>query len=106
MMNATSKANHHIVPLKVYISVFSALMVLTFVTIQIAYLDLGFLNTVAAVSIACLKGFLVVAYFMHARYGTKLVWVIVGIAGMWFVILIAMTMGDYLSRGWMGPVVL
>jgi len=91
----------HSVPLKIYIGVFSVLMVLTFVTIQVAFLDLGILNTVAAVSIACIKASLVVLYFMHARYGTRLVWVVVMAAAAWFLILIALTMGDYASRGWL-----
>jgi len=95
--------SHHIVPLKVYFAVFFALMVLTFITIQVAFVDLGIFNTVAAIAIACIKASLVVLYFMHARYGTRLVWVVVATAAAWFVILIALTMGDYASRGWMVP---
>ena len=103
MPNMSSQTSHHIVPLKVYIGVFVTLMVLTFVTIQAAFLDMGFLNTVVAVSIACVKAFLVILYFMHVRYGTRLVWVVIMIAAAWFLILIAMTMGDYASRDWMIP---
>jgi len=94
-------SSNHVVPLKVYFTVFFSLLALTFITVQVAFVDLGVFNTVAAIGIACIKASLVVLYFMHVRYGTRLVWVIVAAAAVWFIILIGLTMGDYGSRAWL-----
>jgi len=94
-------SSSHVMPLKIYFAVFATLIVLTYVTVEVAYVDLGAFNTVAAIGIACIKAALVVLYFMHARYGTRLVWVVVASAVAWFVIMIALTMGDYASRTWL-----
>jgi cytochrome c oxidase subunit 4 len=92
--------SNHVVPLKIYYAVFATLMALTAVTVGIAYLDLGALNTVAAVVIACFKATIVVLYFMHVKYSTRLIKLTV-VAGLyWMVILLGLTLGDYLTRGW------
>lgn len=97
--------SEHIVPVRVYILVFLALMVFTAITVFVAYFDLakywGPLNAILALSIAVFKATLVVLYFMHVRYGSRLTQVIVAAGVFWFVILIAFTMADYLTRsGW------
>ncbi len=90
----------HVVPLKIYVAIFVALMVLTGVTVAVAYLDLGVFNTVVALSIAVFKGLLVVLYFMHVRYSSKLTWVFVAAGFFWFLILVAFTFADYDTRAW------
>ena len=75
-------------------------MVLTGVTVAVAYIDLGAVNTVAALAIACFKALIVVLYFMHVKYSTRLIKLTV-IAGLyWMGILFALTLGDYLTRAW------
>ena len=69
--------SEHVVPLKTYIGVFLALMALTALTTGVAYIDLGALNTVAALTIAVVKMLLVILYFMHARYATGLTRVVI-----------------------------
>jgi len=95
-----SENGTHVLPLKIYLLIFTVLLVMTGVTVQVAYLDLGFMNTVAALGIACFKASLVVLYFMHLRYSSslpKLFWV----AGLlWLAILLTFAMSDYLSRQW------
>lgn len=91
----------HVVPSKVYFAIFATLIVLTGLTVAAAMVDLGPLNTVVAMSIACAKATLVVLYFMHARYGSRLIWVMLCAGVLWLIILIALTMGDYATRGWM-----
>lgn len=94
--------SEHVVSLKIYILVFTALMVLTGATIAVATLNLGPLNTVAALAIAFTKALLVVLFFMHVRYSSRLTQVVVGLGLLWLVILIVLVMGDYLTRpGWM-----
>jgi cytochrome c oxidase subunit 4 len=88
-----------IVPLPVYVTVFAVLLVLTYVTYQVARLDLGSFNVVVALVIAVCKMVLVALYFMHLRYSRQLTWVIAGGGMLWLGILIALTLSDYLTRG-------
>jgi len=90
----------HIVPRRVYYAVFAALLALTALTVIVARFDLGPMNSVAALSIAVLKASLVVLFFMHVKYGSRLVWVVLGASVLWLFLLISITLGDYVSRGW------
>jgi cytochrome c oxidase subunit 4 len=85
---------------KIYFGVFATLIVLTLVTIEVAMIDLGKINTVAALTIAVCKATLVILYFMHVRYSSRLTWIVVACGFFWLVIMIALTMSDYLSRAW------
>ncbi len=90
----------HVVPLKIYYRIFASLMVLTAITVGIAFVDLGYLNTFVAVTIAVIKATLVVLFFMHVKYSGKLIWVFAGSGFLWLVVLFAFTLSDYMSRGW------
>ena len=92
--------SEHIVPTKVYYGIFGILMFCTYLTVQIAFFDLGPLNVVAALAIAVFKATLVVLFFMHVKYSTKLTWAVVLGSVFWLGILLALTMSDYLTRGW------
>jgi cytochrome c oxidase subunit IV len=92
--------SEHVLPRRVYYAVFSALLVLTALTVFAARLDLGPMNSVVALGIAVVKASLVVLYFMHVRYGSRLVWVVLGASILWLFLLISITLGDYMSRGW------
>ena len=92
----------HIVPVPVYLAVFAALLVLTAVTTAAAFYDLGPWGNLVALGIAGLKATLVVLYFMHVRYGTRLIPFVVAAGLFWLVILIALSLTDYLTRGWLG----
>ena len=93
-------ADHHVVPTLIYYAIFATLMVLTGVTVGVAYIDLGRMNTVVALAIACFKAMIVVLYFMHVKYSTRLVKLTV-IAGLyWMGILFVLTLSDYLTRAW------
>jgi cytochrome c oxidase subunit 4 len=93
--------SHHIVPVRVYYAVFAALMVLTAVTVWVAFYDLGILNNVAALGIAAVKATLVVLYFMHVRYSSRLISLTVATGFAWLVVLLVLIMSDYFSRGWL-----
>ena len=90
----------HIVPTRVYYIIFGILMLCTFLTVQVAFLDLGRWNTVAALAIAVFKATLVVLFFMHVKYSSKLTWLVVLGSVFWLGLLLAVTMTDYLTRSW------
>jgi cytochrome c oxidase subunit 4 len=90
----------HILPTRVYYKVFGALMLGTYLTVQVAFFDLGPLNAIVALGIAALKATLVVLFFMHVKYSTRLTWLVVVGSLLWLGILLALTMGDYLTRMW------
>ena len=93
--------SQHIVPTRVYYTIFAILMLCTGLTVAIAYVDLwGPLNIVAALTIAVFKATLVVLFFMHVKYGTRLTWAVVIGSVFWLGLLLALTMGDYLTRAW------
>ena len=84
--------------LRTYLAVFTALLVLTGLTVAAAFVDLGPVNTPVAMGIACLKAFLVLAWFMHLKVSHRLVWVFVGAGFVWLMLLIGFTVGEGFSR--------
>ena len=91
--------SEHIVPVRVYISIFLILLVGTALTVWAAFVDFPWrLNTIVALTIATVKATFVVLYFMHVRYSARLVWVIVISALFWMGILFAFTFADYITR--------
>ena len=92
--------SNHILPTRIYYTIFGILMFCTYLTVQIAVFDLGALNTIAALAIAVFKATLVILFFMHVKYSTPLTWAVVLGSVFWFGIMIALTMSDYMSRGW------
>lgn len=93
----------HVTPLKVYIGIFLTLMVCTAITVMVAYVNLGPLNKVVALGIASFKATLVVLYFMHVKYASRLTKLVV-VSGFFFLaILLTLTMADYGSREWVNP---
>ncbi len=91
----------HLVPKRIYYLIFTALIVMTAITVWVAFHDWGFWNTPIALGIAVFKGTLVVLYFMHLRYSTRLTQVVAVSGFFWLLILFAFGMSDYISRGWL-----
>lgn len=91
----------HIATVKSYVAIFLTLMVLTAITVAVAYVNLGPLNKVVALGIASFKATLVILYFMHVKYSSQLTKLVV-VAGFFFlVLLLGLTMADYGSRAWL-----
>lgn len=94
--------SEHIVSVKVYITIFFVLVVGTVLTVVAAFLDFPWrFNTIIALTIATVKATFVVLYFMHVRYSSRLIWVIVASALFWMGIMFALTFSDYMTRGWL-----
>jgi len=90
----------HVSPLSTYITIFSALMILTALTVGVAFLDLGSFNPVVALGVACIKATLVILYFMHVKYSSRLTKLTVVLSIFFVAILFAQTLMDYATRGW------
>ena len=97
-----SHTSHIVTPVGTYVAVFLALVVLTVATYLVATQDFGLWNAPVALGIAVLKASLVVIYFMGVRHNTPLTKVVVVAGFFWLLILFGLTMGDYISRPWIG----
>jgi cytochrome c oxidase subunit 4 len=102
---------HHIVSPAIYGLILLALLIGTGLTVCVSYIDLGqmrlfdtgftlYWNPVVALAIACTKMTLVVLFFMHVKYSTKLTKLTVLSGFFIFLALIGMTLSDYVSRAW------
>ena len=91
----------HISPQSTYYAVFGALMLGTALTVAAAFVDFPLqLNFPIAMAIAVTKATLVILFFMHVKYGSKLTKLIVGTAFFFLGILLTLTFSDYFTRGW------
>jgi cytochrome c oxidase subunit 4 len=90
--------NPHIVPVATYVKVFAALAVLLVVTVLVAQVHLGYLNTPIAMLIALIKAALIVLFFMHIRYANPLVRVFAAGGFLWLAIMFVLTFSDILTR--------
>jgi len=90
----------HIVSPRIYVIIFALLLVGTATTVWASYVDLGILNPIIALAIACSKATLVVLFFMHVKYSSKLTKLTIFAGLFLFLALIGMTLSDYISRAW------
>ena len=88
----------HIVPVRIYLLIFATLVVLTGVTTAVAFVDLGVMNVVVMLLIAFAKATLVVLYFMHVRFTSRLTQLAAASGFAWLAILIGLTLSDVLTR--------
>jgi cytochrome c oxidase subunit IV len=98
-MSATT--HHHVASIRLYLTIFAALIVGTLVTVLVARYDFGPYNNIVMLTVAIAKATLVVLYFMHVRWGSRLTMVIAVSGFFWLLIMFSFTMMDYVSRGWM-----
>ncbi len=119
-MSQNTEHSEHIVPVKLYVAIFVALIIMTVVTTKVAFVDLNVtigghpetinshtekigghminFNPVVALAIAIFKATLVILFFMHVKYSSRLTKVVVGVGVFFLLILLSLTMTDYLSR--------
>jgi cytochrome c oxidase subunit IV len=91
----------HVSPLSTYLSIFTALMVLSAITVGAAFVNLGAFNPVVALAIAGIKATLVILFFMHVKYSSRLTKLTVVLSLFFVAILFAETLMDYATRGWL-----
>ena len=98
MESSTEHKSDHVVPIKTYAVICASLLVLTFLTYRIALVNLGPLNVVVAIVIACVKATLVVLFFMHAAYAPRRTRLVIMAGIFWMLLLLGLTLADYLTR--------
>ena len=87
---------------KVYITVFVTLMVLTIVTVAISYLHLPVPQAVGvALLVATIKGSLVACYFMHLISEKKLIYAVLALTVAFFLALLALPILTVHDGYWM-----
>ena len=88
----------HVAKTSTYIKIFAALLVLTGVTVWVAFIDLGVLNDVVAMGIAITKALLVILFFMHVKGSTRMTKLTVAAGFVWLALFFLLLMPDYLAR--------
>jgi cytochrome c oxidase subunit 4 len=99
-VNDPEHQEHHIIGPGLYSIVFVTLLLCTLLTVLAAKVEMGVFNAVVALGIACLKGVLVILFFMHVKYQSRLIKMTVVAGFFTFLVLITMTLSDYVSRAW------
>ena len=92
--------SQHIVAVRSYVLVFLALLGLTALTVGVAFINLGSMNTLIALVIAATKMLLVMLIFMHVKYSSRLTKLAILAAFFWLGLLLTFTMSDYFTRRW------
>jgi cytochrome c oxidase subunit IV len=97
--HSTEPAHEHILPVKTYLIVYAALMVLLIATVGAAFIDIEPFNFALTMVIAVAKAAMILLIFMHVRYSDRLIWVFSTAAFLWLAILIVLSLNDYFTRG-------
>lgn len=99
-VNNPEHVESHVVTPVQYAMVYGTLLVFTAITVIAAELDLGVLNPVVALGIASFKAVIVILFFMHVKYQSRLIKMTISAGFFTFLVLITMTLSDYISRAW------
>jgi cytochrome c oxidase subunit 4 len=84
----------------IYLGVFITLLIFTGLTVAASFVEMGVFNPIVALAIGCIKAVIVVLFFMHVKYSSKLTKLTVFAGIFTFLVLIGMTLADYFSRAW------
>ena len=82
-----------------YWKTFGGLILLLAITWSVGYVNLGPFNLIFALTIAITKALLVILFFMHVKGSSPVLRLGAGAAVLWLLILIALTLDDYITRG-------
>lgn len=92
---------HHIISLRTYVLIYTVLLLLLVATAGASFLPLGAAHLPVAMTIAIVKAVLIVLFFMHVYYSSRLTWVVSVASFLWLILLLAFVLADYFSRGWL-----
>ncbi|HVO32451.1 MAG TPA: cytochrome C oxidase subunit IV family protein [Elusimicrobiota bacterium] len=89
---------HDPITKRTYLHIYAALMALLAATVGAAFIPLGPFNFLITLTIAVTKAILVVLFFMHVRYNSRLIWIYVSLGFLWFIYLVGGTLSDVFTR--------
>lgn len=91
---------HHIVSFKFNIGIWLGLIILTVMTVLVSVMGVSLVafSVVTALLIATAKAVVVANYFMHLKYDNKVLKILFGITMLLFIVFIALTAIDYITR--------
>jgi cytochrome c oxidase subunit IV len=92
------KEHQHIIPYNAYLRILAVLLLLTCITITVTVIDLSAWTVMIALLIACIKGFLVMTYFMHLKFESLLLKILALGVILIFAFVLVVTFIDYLNR--------
>jgi len=84
----------HVVPLPVLFAVLGTLLVMTFVTVAVSWLDFGRFNVWIALAIAVFKASLVLLFFMHLKYDKPFNAIVIILSMALVMLFVAITLTD------------
>jgi cytochrome c oxidase subunit 4 len=84
-----------------YYTVYGVLIILTIVTVGLSFCDLQNWHTIVGLAIATGKAALVALFFMHLLRSARITWLALFAGLFWLVILVSLTLTDYMTRGWL-----
>jgi len=87
---------HHVLPMFVYMGVYGSLLVLT---VLVSFWDLGPLSLPVAMVVAVIKAAFVIGFFMHLRYDSRFLSLIVAVSILFLAIFFSFTLFDLTARG-------
>ena len=82
-----------------YFFVYFTLVALTLLTCGLSWVPQAGFHTTIGLLIAGFKGFLIAVFFMHILANGRLPWMTLLAGLLWFLILLGLTLADYLTRG-------
>ncbi len=88
----------HLVPARVFLSVWVGLVLLTVITVSASYLDMKKFTVFTVMLIATVKASLVLLYFMHIRFENKIFMIMILVVLAVFSVFVALTFSDYPYR--------
>jgi cytochrome c oxidase subunit 4 len=97
----TAHGEHH-TGTRLYFVIYACLFVLTFLTVGASFIHMETGHTIAGLGFGVIKATLVVLFFMHVLQSSRLIWVTAAAGLFWLMIMIGLTVQDYLTRQWDG----
>jgi len=88
----------HTIEYRTLSKILLVLLFLTFLTISVTSIHLGAFTVTVALLIAGLKSFLVLSNFMHLKYESLLLRILVAMVFVLFVVIVLITFIDYAYR--------
>jgi len=89
---------NHIIPYRTFLYVLVLLIVLTLISVAITQISLGTLTVAIALLIAAVKSSFVLRIFMHLKFESKMLSIMVGTVILIIAAVIFITLLDYLYR--------